>query len=109
MSPRVLPTVRVTTVPMLRPTVPDAATTGATLVNSPIANACFACHDGNMAASPGTPVRSHIELTGGGSIYRARGVAPTTDINVALGRSEQCLVCHGTTGIVPIKEAHGVQ
>ena len=80
-----------------------------TLVNSPIANACFACHDGELATMPGTSVKSHIELTGGGSIYRTRGVAGTTDLNLALGRAEQCLACHGTTGIVPIKAAHGVQ
>jgi OmcA/MtrC family decaheme c-type cytochrome len=89
-------------------TTPDQATTGGNLVNSPIANACFACHDGDMASQPGTSVRAHIEW-GGGSIYRARGVAGTTDSNEALGRAEQCLACHGPNGIAPIKTVHGVE
>jgi OmcA/MtrC family decaheme c-type cytochrome len=79
------------------------------LVNSPIANACFGCHEGDMVSQPGSSVQSHIELIGGGSIYRERGVAGTGDITKALGRGEQCLICHSTDGIAPIKVVHDVQ
>jgi OmcA/MtrC family decaheme c-type cytochrome len=80
-----------------------------TLANSPIANACFACHDGDLAASPGTTVKDHIEQMGIGSIYRVRGLPGTLDTTVALGRKEQCLLCHGpTANIAPIKAAHGL-
>lgn len=76
-----------------------AESAGTTLVNSPIATACFSCHDGDMASQPGTKVKDHIELMGIGSIYKPR--------STALAKSEQCLLCHGSTGIVPIKAAHG--
>lgn len=79
-------------------TTPSSTTTGLNLVNSPIANACFGCHDGIMS-STGSPVKDHIEQLGVGSIYMNR--------TAALGRSEQCMACHSPTGIVPIKAAHG--
>ncbi|MEI6207104.1 MAG: OmcA/MtrC family decaheme c-type cytochrome [Desulfuromonadales bacterium] len=65
-----------------------ATTTGAvvttqaaatTLVSSPIAAACFSCHDTNTA-------RSHM-VNQGGAIYEAR--------STALAKQELCLVCHG--------------
>lgn len=73
-----------------------------TLVNSPIANACFGCHDGDTANMPGLTVKAHIEDNGGGSIYRTR--------TTALGRQESCLLCHGpqAAATVPIKAAHGL-
>lgn len=78
-----------------------SATAGTSLVNSPIANACFGCHDGEMVSSPGTSVKDHIEQMGVGSIYKDR--------TTALGRSEQCLLCHGSgSSIAPIKAAHGL-
>jgi len=73
---------------------------GATLVNSPIANACFGCHDGQTAADPSLTVKTHIESNGGGSIYQTRAFALT--------RQESCLLCHGPTQVVPIKGAHGL-
>jgi OmcA/MtrC family decaheme c-type cytochrome len=82
-------------------TAAPSGTEGTSLVNSPIANACFACHDGDLAASPGTSVKDHIEAMGIGSIYKTR--------TEALGRSEQCLLCHGpNANIAPIKAAHGI-
>jgi OmcA/MtrC family decaheme c-type cytochrome len=74
-------------------TVPAAATT---LVSSPIASACFSCHDTNIA-------KAHMILQGG-SLYEAR--------STALQKTETCVVCHGTAantlnGSVPsIKAAH---
>ena len=56
-----------------------AAGAGTNLVNSPIAAACFSCHDTDTA-------RSHMELNGG-SIYATR--------TAALATTETCLVCHG--------------
>src|ERR1035437_3693298 len=57
--------------------VTQAAAT--TLVNSPIASACFACHDTSSA-------KAHM-VTNGGAIYEARATALT--------KTEGCLVCHG--------------
>jgi OmcA/MtrC family decaheme c-type cytochrome len=57
-----------------------AAGAGTNLVNSPIAAACFACHDTDTA-------RSHMEINGG-SIYATR--------TTALATTETCLVCHGS-------------
>jgi OmcA/MtrC family decaheme c-type cytochrome len=55
----------------------EAAAT--TLVNSPIASACFACHDTDAA-------RGHMS-SNGGAIYEPR--------STALQKIEGCLVCHG--------------
>jgi OmcA/MtrC family decaheme c-type cytochrome len=55
----------------------EAAAT--TLVNSPIASACFACHDTDAA-------RGHMS-SNGGAIYEPR--------STALTKIEGCLVCHG--------------
>jgi OmcA/MtrC family decaheme c-type cytochrome len=57
-------------------TTTPAATT--TLVNSPIATACFSCHDSDLA-------KQHMENEGA-SIYRDRATA--------LARTEQCMFCH---------------
>ena len=71
-------------------TTPAAATT---LVNSPIAAACFSCHDSTLA-------RSHME-SNGGSIYAAR--------SVALAKGEQCMLCHGAGKVADIKALHPKQ
>jgi OmcA/MtrC family decaheme c-type cytochrome len=61
-----------------------------TLVISPIATACFACHDSSLA-------RSHMEINGG-SIYAPR--------STALATTETCMVCHATGRIADIKVMH---
>jgi cytochrome c553 len=66
----------------------DAALT--TLVNSPIATQCFACHDSALA-------RAHFEVNGG-SIYVPR--------STALGTVETCMVCHGDGRIADIEVMH---
>ncbi len=66
----------------------DAAAT--TLVTSPVATQCFACHDSVLA-------RAHIEINGG-SIYAPRSNALTT--------TETCMVCHATGRIADIKVMH---
>ncbi len=50
-----------------------------TLMSSPIASACFACHDTSLA-------KAHM-VTNGGAVYEAR--------STALSKTEGCLVCHG--------------
>jgi OmcA/MtrC family decaheme c-type cytochrome len=60
------------------------------LVNSPIATACFSCHDTDLA-------RSHM-VANTGSIYSPRGTA--------LATTETCLICHGTGRIADIKVMH---
>lgn len=68
--------------------VTEAAAT--TLVNSPITNVCFACHDGR-------DTQLHM-LTNGGTIYGTRTQAKA---NV-----EQCLICHGPGKVAAIKDVH---
>jgi OmcA/MtrC family decaheme c-type cytochrome len=68
-------------------TTPATATT---LVNSPIATACFACHDDALAMA-------HIR-SNGGSLYAAR--------TTALATPEQCTLCHLTGKVADIKVMH---
>ena len=66
------------------------AVSAASLVNSPVATACFACHDTDLA-------RTHMEINGG-SIYAPRGTA--------LGTMETCMICHAPGRIADIKVMH---
>ena len=69
------------------------ATTAAadtTLVSSPTAAVCFACHDGNEALA-------HMRANGG-SIYAPR--------SAGLATQEQCLVCHASGKIADVKAVH---
>ncbi len=61
-----------------------------TLVTSPTATACFACHDSKDAVA-------HFQINGG-SIYAPR--------SLALGTTETCMVCHGSGRIADIKLVH---
>lgn len=67
------------------------AAAATTLVNSPIANACFACHDSKAA-------QTHMSSDGGGSLYEARATA--------LLKTENCLFCHGAGKLADIKVQH---
>ncbi len=66
---------------------------GTNLVNSPIASACFSCHDDVKTVGP-----NHMANDGGGSIYATRAVAMT--------KFERCLDCHGVGKASPIKTKH---
>ena len=70
-------------------TTPAATTT---LVISPIATACFSCHDSAQA-------QQHMENEGA-SIYRDRATA--------LARTEQCMFCHDASSAygLGIKAVH---
>ncbi|MCX7140849.1 MAG: OmcA/MtrC family decaheme c-type cytochrome [Proteobacteria bacterium] len=72
-----------------------------TLVISPIATACFSCHDSATA-------KSHMEGLGGATIYGARGTAATSTAAAtgALAKAESCLLCHGTGKAQDIKTVH---
>jgi OmcA/MtrC family decaheme c-type cytochrome len=61
-----------------------------TLVSSPTAAVCFACHDSSLA-------QAHMKANGG-SIYAPRATA--------LASQEQCLVCHASGKIADIKAVH---
>ena len=63
---------------------------GTTLATSPIATACFSCHDSAVD-------RAHMEANGG-SIYQPR--------SAALLKTETCLVCHGPGKIAAIAAMH---
>jgi len=76
-----------------------------TLVNSPIASACYACHDTKTAAA-------HM-INNGGTLGSPRSTVATSvaGVNtVAIGSApavtEQCLVCHGTGAMADIKVVH---
>ncbi|CAG4883522.1 conserved exported protein of unknown function [Georgfuchsia toluolica] len=66
------------------------AAAGTTLVNSPIATACFACHDSTVA-------QAHMRANGG-SLYAGR--------TAALATTEQCTICHLSGQIADIKAMH---
>jgi OmcA/MtrC family decaheme c-type cytochrome len=68
--------------------VTEAAAT--TLVTSPTATVCLACHDSSEAIS-------HFKLNGG-SIYAAR--------STALATTETCTICHATGRTADIKAVH---
>lgn len=73
--------------------VGTGATTAAaptTLVTSPIATACFACHDSPLAMA-------HM-ITNGGSLYAPR--------STALATGEQCTLCHASGRVADIKLMH---
>jgi predicted CXXCH cytochrome family protein len=61
-----------------------------TLVNSPIASACFSCHD--------TATDKAHMVANGGALYEAR--------LTALAKVEQCLICHGPGTVAPIADVH---
>jgi hypothetical protein len=68
-------------------TTPASATT---LVISPIMAACVACHDTSLAIG-------HMQ-SNGGSFYAPR--------STALGKSEQCTLCHLTSKVADIAAMH---
>ena len=77
--------------------ITDAATT--TLVNSPIANACFSCHTTASAMA-------HIRYNGG-SLYATRASLQTDPANpTKLVNNEQCLVCHGAGRVADAEVVH---
>ncbi|TMB33905.1 MAG: OmcA/MtrC family decaheme c-type cytochrome [Deltaproteobacteria bacterium] len=65
---------------------------GTTLVKSPIAAACSACHD--------TPVAIDHMQTNGASFYEPRSVA------FSKPQKEECMICHGPNRIAAISLVH---
>jgi OmcA/MtrC family decaheme c-type cytochrome len=65
---------------------------GTTLVNSPVAGACVACHDAPAAVD-------HMQ-TNGASIWEPRSIALTKP------QKEECLVCHGPNRLAGISLVH---
>jgi len=71
------------------------------LVSSPIAAACFGCHDSSMAVA-------HMQ-DNGGTLYKsvsAISVSGTTDRSRGFTKVETCLVCHGPGRVAAIKDVH---
>lgn len=81
------PSVSITGV--LTDTVPVVGTQ-VNLVNSPMASACFACHDTTLA-------KAHME-SNGGSVYELR--------STAILKTETCLVCHGAGRVADVAVVH---
>ena len=80
------------------------ATTNAaptTLLETPTATVCFACHDDDttVKSSMGATAKAHM-LANGGKIYAARGAADPS-------KTETCLTsCHGPSSAANIKAVH---
>jgi OmcA/MtrC family decaheme c-type cytochrome len=68
--------------------VPSASTN---LVNSPMASACFACHDTALA-------KTHMTGIGNGAIYELRSTATL--------KTETCLICHGVGREADVEVIH---
>ena len=65
-----------------------------TLVNSPIAGACFSCHDSDVA-------KAHMQ-SNGGALYAPRSAALRPDGSQA----EACMLCHAAGKVADIKARH---
>ena len=74
---------------------------GTTLVNSPIASACFACHTDQTAVN-------HMQQTGGGVINSPRSAHLASD-GVTLVNTEACLACHGQGTTMDAAVVHQTQ
>ncbi len=89
--------------PMLAPGQTREAA-GTTLVNSPITNACFACHTADVATN-------HMKANGG-VLYKARwevaGAASAAAFvpGTKLPYTEQCIVCHGAGRVADAEVMH---
>ncbi|CAG4883519.1 conserved exported protein of unknown function [Georgfuchsia toluolica] len=76
------------------------------LVTSPIASACFGCHDSSLAVA-------HME-SNGGTIVRLFSSVASTATRPAIGtastmtftKTEQCTLCHGSGKVADIKAMH---
>jgi OmcA/MtrC family decaheme c-type cytochrome len=78
---------------------------GTTLVNSPIASACYACHDSAIA-------KDHMTQNGGAldvprsSVDNYTGYKGTGTFATPIQNNEACLVCHGAGRVADIKAVH---
>lgn len=68
-----------------------------TLVNSPIANACFACHTTSIAMS-------HMRANGG-YLYATRAAVKAANGGV-MAYTEQCIICHGAGRVADAEVIH---
>ncbi|HAL40643.1 MAG TPA: hypothetical protein DCP03_22110 [Polaromonas sp.] len=68
---------------------------GNTLVNSPIASACFGCHTSNIATAHMT--------SNGGALYATRASLTSGG---KLVNNEQCVVCHGAGKVADAEVIH---
>jgi OmcA/MtrC family decaheme c-type cytochrome len=76
------------------------------LVSSPIASACFACHDSSLAVQ-------HMQSNGGTLVKLFSSVASVaarpaigTASPMTFTKSEQCMLCHGSGKVADIKAMH---
>jgi OmcA/MtrC family decaheme c-type cytochrome len=79
------------------------------LVSSPIASACFGCHDSTLAVQ-------HMQSNGGTlvSLFSSVSSLGTTAVRPAIGtastmtftKSEQCMLCHASSKVADIKAMH---
>jgi OmcA/MtrC family decaheme c-type cytochrome len=85
---------------------------GDPLVSSPVASACFACHDSMIAVN-------HILVNGGvllkqvsaitGATPGVPGTSTTDRSGLDANNREQCLVCHGAGRVADTKVVHRVK
>jgi len=74
----------------------DAA--GTTLVTSPTATVCFACHDSPALTGASVNTAAAHIMANGGSLYAPR--------STALSKIETCDLCHGSGRVADIKVVH---
>ena len=64
----------------------------ATLVESPVTAACFACHDSSVAQAH---MNQYGGVMGGASLAWSKGTRLASTVGGVLTNAETCLVCHG--------------
>ncbi len=69
------------------------------LVTSPIASACFGCHDSSLAVA-------HMQLNGGSIYASASTVSVGGNRNNGFNKVETCMVCHSSGNVADIRAVH---
>jgi OmcA/MtrC family decaheme c-type cytochrome len=80
------------------------------LVSSPIASACFGCHDSSLAvqhmeSNGGTLVRKLSTVSDVGTTTSPRPAVGATS-TMAFSKTEQCMLCHASGKVADIKTMH---
>lgn len=80
------------------------------LVSSPIASACFGCHDSSLAvqhmeSNGGTLVRKLSTVSNVGTTAAPRPAVGATS-TMAFSKTEQCMLCHASGKVADIKAMH---
>jgi len=80
------------------------------LVSSPVASACFGCHDSSLAvqhmeSNGGTLVRLLSSVSTVGTVAAPRPAIGTAS-TMTFTKTEQCMLCHASGKVADIKAMH---